>query len=151
MEDIEDILLLIEQELSKGKKPIMGSGTIVNATIIYELVERIRNGLPDMVREAKHNVLNSAKMQRDETEKAQQIIAKAQTKAEQMLSEHEIIKIAEKEAEAIKREALEFKSRLTQEIGKDISTMLSALEKTLQENLKIVKNAQENCNEKFSE
>jgi hypothetical protein len=25
------------------------------------------------------------------------------------------------------------------------------LEKTLQENLKIVKNAQENCNEKFSE
>lgn len=151
MEDIEDILLLIEQELAKGKKPIMGSGIIVNTTIIYELVERIRNGLPDMVREAKHIVQNSAKMQREEAEKAQQLIAKAQYKAEQMLSEHEIVKIAEKEAEAIKKEALEFKARLNLEIGKDISTMLNSLEKTLQENINIVKIAQQNCNEKFSE
>ncbi|NLT18038.1 MAG: hypothetical protein BWX72_01887 [Firmicutes bacterium ADurb.Bin080] len=149
MEDIEDLLVMIENEVAQGKKPVFGVGKIVNDSIIFELVERIRNCMPDVLREAKYIVQNSARIQKEESEKAQQVYERAKLKADQILSEHEIVKIAQKEAEIIKAEANEFKSKIIQEIFKDIDFMLSSTSKTLEESLAIIKKAQKNNLDKF--
>lgn len=149
MEDIEDLLELIEKEVAQGKKTVFGSGKIVNDSVIFELVERIRNSMPDVLREAKYIVQNSARIQKEESEKAQQVYERAKLRADQILSEHEIIKTAQKEAEAIKSEANDFKSKIIQEISKDIDFMLSSTEKTLLESLTILRKAQKNNIDKF--
>lgn len=149
MEDIEDLLHKIELELSQGKKALMGSGIIVDATTIYGLVDRIRNSLPEIVREARYIVKNSARMQQEENEKASRILAQAQSKADSILSEHEIVKIAHKESDAIKKEAIEFRERIMQDIATDIDVMLSGVERKLIENLNIIKVAKQNNYDKF--
>lgn len=151
MEDMEDLLILIEQELSQGRKPVLGTGTIINASVIYELIERIRNSIPEIIREARYIVQNSARMQKEESEKVQQMVLKAQGRADQILSEHEIVKIAQREAEAIKNEALEFKAKIFKEISKDIDIMLVSVEKTLAENLQIIRKAQQSNCERFGQ
>jgi hypothetical protein len=149
MEDIEDLLLKIEQELSKGKKTLIVSGTVIDAAVIYGLVDRIRNSLPDVVREARYIVKTSSRRQQEEEGKAQQIISQAKTKADIILSEHEIIKMAQKESEAIKNEALEFKDRIIKDVAKDIDIMLSGVEGKLLENLQIIRTALQQNSEKL--
>ncbi|MGI6136230.1 MAG: hypothetical protein GX959_00290 [Clostridiales bacterium] len=149
MEDIEDLLLKIEQELSQGKKTLIGSGTIIDAATIYGLVDRIRNSLPDVVREARYIVKTSSRRQQEEEEKAHQIISQAKNKADIILSEHELVKMAQKESEAIKSEALEFKNRIIKDIAKDIEIMLTGVEDKLLENLQIVRTALQQNSDKF--
>ncbi len=149
MEDIEDLLLKIEQELSQGKKTLIGSGTIIDAATIYGLVDRIRNSLPDVLREARYIVKTSSRRQQEEEEKAHQIISQAKNKADIILSEHELVKMAQKESEAIKSEALEFKNRIIKDIAKDIEIMLTGVEDKLLENLQIVRTALQQNSDKF--
>lgn len=149
MEDIEDLLLKIEQELSQGKKTLIGSGTIIDAATIYGLVDRIRNSLPDVVREARYIVKTSSRRQQEEEEKAHQIISQAKNKADIILSEHELVKMAQKESEAIKSEAIEFKNRIIKDIAKDIEIMLTGVEDKLLENLQIVRTALQQNSDKF--
>lgn len=149
MEDIEDLLLKIEQELSQGKKTLIGSGTIIDAATIYGLVDRIRNSLPDVVREARYIVKTSSRRQQEEEEKAHQIISQAKNKADIILSEHELVKMAQIESEAIKSEAIEFKNRIIKDIAKDIEIMLTGVEDKLLENLQIVRTALQQNSDKF--
>lgn len=102
MEDIEDILLEIEQTVHDGKKALFGGGVVVNADYILSAVDRIRRALPDMVREARQIIAANERKRQEDAARAESIISAAIQKANQMLSDHEIIKQAEKEAEAIR-------------------------------------------------
>ncbi|MDD3947642.1 MAG: hypothetical protein PHI19_07370 [Clostridia bacterium] len=144
MEDIEDILLEIEQEIHDGKKAFFGSGVTVNADTMLSAVDRIRRALPDMVREARQIIVANERKRQEDAARSQSIIAAAQSKADLLLSDHEIIKQAETEAEAIRRQALDFQSRLEKDVKSDISVLLGGAEKTLSEALAIIRNACDN-------
>lgn len=57
--------------------------------------------------------------------------------------------MAQKESEAIKSEALEFKNRIIKDIAKDIEIMLTGVEDKLLENLQIVRTALQQNSDKF--
>ncbi|MFA5449804.1 MAG: hypothetical protein WC292_05145 [Clostridia bacterium] len=141
MEDIEDLLIQIEEEVNNGKKSLFGNGVTIDPDIIFALVDRIRNTLPDIIREARYVVQNSEKRRAEEALKAQNIMLSAQKRAEEMLSGHTIIEQAEREAEAIRNQANEYRSRIYGEIKADINALLSDTEATLTESLAIVTSA----------
>ncbi len=144
MDDIEDLLYQIEQEVRSGKKALFGSGVTVNGDVIYSLVDAIRSALPGVMREAKSIVSNSERRQQEETARAQRIIAQAQKRADEMLSDHAIIMTAQKEADAIRAQATDFAKRLNQDVTEDISSLLADTEATLADSLAIIRRAQAN-------
>ncbi len=144
MDDIEDLLYQIEQEVRSGKKALFGSGVTVNGDVIYSLVDAIRSALPGVMREAKSIVSNSERRQQEETARAQRIIAQAQKRADEMLSDHAIIMTAQKEADAIRAQAADFAKRLNQDVTEDISSLLADTEATLADSLAIIRRAQAN-------
>lgn len=141
MEDIEDILLEIEQEVQNGKKSLFGGGVTINAEMLLTAVDRIRHALPDTVREARQIIAANERKRREDAERSEGIISSARQRADQMLSDHEIIKQAEREAEAIRRQAIEYKARLEADIKSDIGILLGGCERSLSEALDIVRNA----------
>lgn len=141
MEDIEDILLQMEEEINNGKKSLFGNGVTVDPNVMFSLVDKIRNNLPDMIREAKYIIASGEKRKADETVKAQGIIAAAQQRAEEILGEHALIKQAEREAEAIRSQANDYRTRIISEVKADIDTLLSDTEHTLTESLNLIKSA----------
>lgn len=141
MVDIEDLLVQIEEELANGKKSLFGAGVTVNAEVIYSLVDKIRSSIPDMIREARQILSNAERIQIEETKRAQNIIQVAQQRADAMLAEHNIIMQAQREAEAIKRQAIEFDTRMREGVYKDIGAMLSDTESILEENLALIRKA----------
>lgn len=141
MEDVEDLLLRIEQEISEGKKPFFGGGVIVDGEAIYALTEKIRAAMPDVVREARYIVQNGERRQQEETFRAQSIIRAAQERAAAILSDHDIIRQAQAEADSIRAEAKEFSERLRESVLRDIETLLSDTEKSLEESITIIRKA----------
>lgn len=141
MEDIEDILIEIEQEIHDGKKPLFGGGITVDGEILLAAVDRIRRSLPDMVREARQVIAASERKRQEDAARSESMIMAAQQKADALLSDHGIIKQAEAEAEAIRRQALDFKERVEGDVRSDVLVLLGRAEKSLSEALSIIKNA----------
>jgi hypothetical protein len=143
MEDIEDILIEMEQEIHDGKKPLFGGGVIIDGDALLAAVDRIRKNLPDMVREARQLIAASERKRQEDAARSEAIIMAAQQKADALLSDHGIIKQAEAEAEAIRRQALDFKARVEGDVRSDVLVLLGRAEKSLSEALSIIRNAKE--------
>lgn len=141
--DIEDLLIQIEQEIRDGKKAMFGNGVTVNPDIIYSLIDQIRMSIPNIIREARYIVSSAEQRKQEGTARAQNIIAEAQKKADEMLTNHEIIKQAEHEAAMIRSQAMDFQKRIREDTARDINLLLSAVEKGLQDNLKTIHGVQE--------
>lgn len=146
MEDVEDLLLQIEEELDNGKRNFFGSGVTVDGDAIYALIDRIRNNLPDAIREAKYVIANTERRRHEDTVKAQNIVLAAQQRADQILSEHNIIYQAEREAEAIRNQAAEYRLRILTEVKEDINAMLTDAERNLSDSLASILDAKKKNN-----
>lgn len=149
--DIEDLLLQLEQEIRDGRKVLIGNGVVVNPDVMYSIIERIRNTIPDIIREARYIVSSSEKTKEDSLIRARNIVADANKKAEEILSNSAIIKEAEHEAAVIRSQALDYQKRIRMDVADDIDLLLSSAEKALLENLEIIKNAKESNSRKRSD
>ena len=96
MDEIEEMLQLIERELANGKRPLFGAGVTVDSEAVYSAVERIRAAVPQAVREARIVLRDSEKRMEAESGRAREIIRKAEERADEILSEHQIVARAEK-------------------------------------------------------
>ena len=146
MYDIEDLLFQIEEELKNGKKSLFGSGVTIDADVIYAIVDKIRASLPDVVREAKAIVRNSDRRYQEETMRAQGIINSAQQRANEILANHTLIEQAQKEAAAIRAQAVEYSNCLRSSVNEDLEALLSDAEIALAESLKIITRAKSSFN-----
>ena len=146
MYDIEDLLFQIEEELKNGKKSLFGSGVTIDADVIYAIVDKIRASLPDVVREAKAIVRNSDRRYQEETMRAQGIINSAQQRANEILANHTLIEQAQKEASAIRAQAVEYSNCLRKSVNEDLEALLSDAEAALAESLKIIIRAKSSFN-----
>ncbi len=148
MHDIEDLLFQIEEELKNGKKSLFGSGVTVDADVIYDLVDQIRRNLPNDIREARVIIKNSDKRYQEETLRAQGIINSAQQRANEILANHTLIEQAQKEASAIRAQAVDYSTRLRESLSQDVNTLLEDTEAALTESLNIIIRAKNSFNKK---
>lgn len=142
MEDLEDVLLEMEQELAEGKKSIFGNGVTVNAEAMYGLIDRIRNSMPDVVREARYIVQNNERFRQEETLRAQNLIATAQQRHDQLVSEHQVAKAAKMRADEIVREAEVYARDARTACCHDLGLLLQKTGKQLEAALNIIRSAQ---------
>ena len=105
--EIEAFIEELEDLINEAKSPISGGGSkkIIDSTAAYEILDDIKNSLPDEFQKARRiiherdEILNSA-----ETE-AQHIVQDAESHALMLASEQEVVRMAHNEAEEVRREA----------------------------------------------
>ena len=144
MDEIEEMLQLIERELSNGKRPLFGAGVTVDAEAIYAAVERIRAAVPQAVREARIVLRDSEKRMEAESSRAREIVRKAEERADEILSEHQIVARAEEQASAIMRNAEAYAAKVRADAYNELVEMLAKTDEALSGSLELVRAALKN-------
>ena len=123
-EDIKLLLSYIETEIKEGKKQVIGNGVIVNGEAILNLIKRIRVALPIATGEDKIN---------EATQKANEIIALAEQRKENLIDNDIATKEARVKAERIIQQAMIYKSKMETTVAKNLLEMLNTVKETIVE------------------
>lgn len=149
MIDIEELLGDIEMTLKMGKKSLFSDAVTVNPEDIYRIVDKIRDNLPDMIREATYIVKNRERQQHEDSQRAQMMVATAEkraneivrdayAKAEQMVSDHAVIKRAEQTGESIRNEAQDYSDSVRRKANIDALNVLEEAARSLAKQLNTI-------------
>ena len=144
MDEIEELLQQIERELANGKHPIFGGGVTVDAEAIYAAVDDIRAAVPGAVREAKIILRDSEKRMEAESNRARDIIKKAEQRADELLNEHAIVQKAREEAELIRRQADAYVAKVNADARNELVNLLEQSDDALMKSLKLIRSALNN-------
>ena len=153
----------LEEALDKGFSPF-GYYSVVKKDTVMDLLDRLYAALPDEIKEARALLRRKEELQYEAQQKAEKIIADAQSEANRLLSENDLLRAVQKEAEKIKEQVIddceEIKRKAADEADiirtqaldeaariKDGSSamseqILAALEQNLAQMQEIVKNGQ---------
>jgi len=102
---IYDLMGKIEDALDKGL-PLLGYYSVVKKDTVTDLLDRLYAALPDEIKEARALLRRKDELQYDAQQKAEKIIADAQGEANRLLSESDILRAVQKEAEKIKEQVI---------------------------------------------
>ncbi len=152
----------LEDALDKGF--LLGYYSVVKKDTVTELLDKLYAALPDEIKEARALLRRKDELQYEAQQKAEKIIADAQGEANRLLSESDILRAVQKEAEKIKEQVIndceEIKRKAIEEADairsqamdeasriKDGSSamaeqLLASLEQNLAQMQEIVKNGQ---------
>ena len=95
----------LEEVLDKGFSPF-GYYSVVKKDTVTELLDRLYAALPDEIKEARALLRRKEELQYEAQQKAEKIIADAQGEANRLLSESDILRSVQKEAEKIKEQVI---------------------------------------------
>lgn len=95
----------LEDALDKGFSPF-GYYSVVKKDTVTDLLDRLYAALPDEIKEARALLRRKEELQYEAQQKAEKIIADAQGEANRLLSESDILRAVQKEAEKIKEQVI---------------------------------------------
>jgi len=138
--DALEIIEKIEEFLDKSKRMPFTSNIIVNENEIYEMLDELRNVLPEEFRQARWIVKEREGMMEESKRQSERIIREAKEKAEMLLNETEILKnatrkaedmlaIAEARSRTIRLEAEDYADEKLASLEAALHKILSAIEK----------------------
>ena len=96
----------LEEALDKGFSPF-GYYSVVKKDTVTDLLDRLYAALPDEIKEARALLRRKDELQYEAQQKAEKIIADAQSEANRLLSEYDLLRAVQKEAEKIKEQVIE--------------------------------------------
>jgi dsDNA-specific endonuclease/ATPase MutS2 len=99
-----DILFLVERLeslVAAAKKVPLTNNVVLDQAAMLELVDQLRISVPDEVRQAKRITEEVTRITEHARDEADQIAARAQEQAAQMLEERELVKLAQQRAAEI--------------------------------------------------
>ena len=102
---IYDLMGKLEEALDKGL-PLLGYYSVVKKDTVTDLLDRLYAALPDEIKEARALLRRKDELQYEAQQKAEKIIADAQGEANRLLSESDILRAVQKEAEKIKEQVI---------------------------------------------
>lgn len=131
-EKLEELAVLVEQ----AKAVPLSASCMVNRGQVLDLIEEIRELLPESLSDADHLLAERETVVEDGRREAERLIAAAREEQVRMLSQHEVYQVAVAEAAAIRAEVEEETARMRQEtddyVDGKLATFEVALHKTLQ-------------------
>ena len=139
MDNFEMLINEIESELLKAKKaPFSGTDIVVNKMTMLNLISRIRSSYPNVLKEA-----NQIKKERDDiinkaTEYANNTMDVAEDRAKALISDSEIVKQANIEAEAMLKEAEDSYRKMDYEARALAFNILDNAEKAIGDGLNVI-------------
>lgn len=138
-ERLDELQVLIED----AKAMPLSASCIVNRTQVLDLVDEIRQMLPESVNRADELLADREAVVQDGRREADRILERARSEADRMVSEHEVYLTAVAEAQAMRTEAVEETTRMRHETDDYIDAKLATFEITLQKTLQTVDRGRE--------
>lgn len=99
--DAFEIVDRIEEFLDKSKRIPFSSNIVVNETEIYDLLDELRNILPEELKQSRWIVKERENMIEEAKRYSEKIIREAKEKAEVLVSETEVLKNATRKSEEL--------------------------------------------------
>lgn len=96
----------LEEALEKRGVPLFGSFSIVRKDTVTDILDKLYAALPDEVKEARALLRRKDEMQYEAQQRAEKIIADAQAEANRLLSESDLLRAVQREAEKIKEQVI---------------------------------------------
>ncbi len=138
-ERLDELTVLVED----AKSMPLSASCIVNRTQVLDLIEEIRQLLPESVHRADELLADREAVVQDGRREADRILERARAEADRMVSEHEVYLAAVAEAEALREETLEDTARMRRETDDYIDGKLATFEITLHKTLQAVDRGRE--------
>ena len=150
---IETILDTIDEMLEKSwGVPLSGGKCVVDAEKIRDLIDEVRLNLPSDLKQAKAVVADRNKILLDARTEAENIIKRAEERAKVLVSEEEIVRVANEKAtetlnlaqtksKEMRQAAFDFSEDMLQKIEKAATECLGSIKETRQalKNTKVTK------------
>ncbi|HAX18235.1 MAG TPA: ATPase [Actinobacteria bacterium] len=138
--DALEIIEKIEEFLDKSKRMPFTSNIIVNESEIYEMLDELRNVLPEEFRQARWIVKEREGMIEESKRQSERIIREAKERADMLVNETEILKnatrksedmlaVAEARSRTIRLEAEDYADEKLASLEAALHKILSAIEK----------------------
>ena len=109
MSKIEQIITEIEEYIDGCKfKPLSSSVIMVNKDEIDEMLAELRLRTPDEIKKYQKIIANKDAILNDAKERAENMVAEATAHINQLVSEHEIMQQAYKEANSVRMNAMQY-------------------------------------------
>ena len=106
LEIISSLMAELEETLEKGF-PLLGPYfSIVKKDTVTSILDKLYAALPDEVKEAKALLRRKDELQYEAQQRAEKIVADAQAEANRLLSESDLLRAVQKEAEKIKEQVI---------------------------------------------
>lgn len=118
--------------------PLTGK-SLVDTEEALELIEKIRNALPEEVKRAEWLTSEKDRMLKESQAEADRIVVQAEEYAARLVSESEIVKKARDEAQRLLDEARQEARQLEKEAQEYAEGVLGNLEEALQRTMAVVK------------
>lgn len=141
--DVDDAIGELERLLSTSRPVPLSSSIMVNRADVEAVLERLREGLPEELRQARWIIKERDDVVEQARTDAQQILDDAREERDRMLAETEVVKAANREAERIVADAREEAKVLRLEAEDYVDGKLANFEIALHRTLKTVEKGRE--------
>ena len=95
----------LEEVLDKGL-PILPNLSVVKKDIVVDILDKLYAALPDEIKEARSLLRRKDELQYEAQQRAEKIVADAQAEANRLLSESDLLRAVQREAEKIKEQVI---------------------------------------------
>lgn len=141
--DIFERLDRLEDYIVNSKHVPFSSSIMVNENDVFEIIDEMRNVLPDEIKQAKWMIKEKDEIIQQAKREAEQQIQKAQEERERLVSDDEITRDARERADRIIQEANSRSREIKNEAEYYADERLAALENTCFTLLKVIRQARE--------
>lgn len=143
MDDVFVLLEKLENEFLGAKSAVFSKKSMVDAQICLQLITEIKNGLPSALKKAQDIIDHSTEILESSHKKGQDIIADAERRADEIVSQSEILRRAERDSKLIRNEAVQFSNALKNDSKLYIDDMFADVEKFLANTISCIRNNRE--------
>ena len=95
----------LEEALDKGL-PLLSNLALVKKDVVVNILDKLYAALPDEVKEARALLRRKDELQYEAQQRAEKTIAEAQAEADRLLSESDLLRAVQREAEKIKEQVI---------------------------------------------
>ncbi|MBI4744880.1 MAG: ATPase [Actinobacteria bacterium] len=99
--DFMTLIDKLENLVANGKHIPLTNSVIIDEQKIYALIDEMRGTIPDEVKQARWIIKERQEMLEEAEKEANKYISEAMTKAESLLSEREVVRLAEEKAKEL--------------------------------------------------
>lgn len=138
-ERLDELAVLIED----AKAMPLSASCIVNRSQVLDLIEEIRQLLPESVMRADELLADREAVVQDGRREADRILERARGEADRMVAEHEVYLAAVAEAQALTHATVQETARMRKETDDYIDAKLATFEITLHKTLQTVDRGRE--------
>ena len=143
--NVEELLDLMDETLEAGSAvPFTSSKRVVDVDRMRDIIDEVRNNMPDEVRESKKIVNDREQIVKNARIEAEGIIQQAEERARTLVSEQEIVKESQRRAAEIMSAAQTQSRELSNSVANYCENVLRTTEEQLARSMAKVKNTRLN-------